>query len=52
MECTLAIENLAAIRKYEKAGVSQEAIAKLIGVSRSTLIRNLKRVEDKELSEG
>ena len=40
------IENLAAIRKYEKAGVSQEAIARLIGVSRSTLIRNLRMVEE------
>lgn len=40
------IENLAAIRKYEKAGVSQEAIARLLGVSRSTLIRNLKRLEE------
>lgn len=45
------IENLSAIRKYEKAGVSQEAIAKLIGVSRSTLIRNLRRVEEEGVQE-
>lgn len=50
--CPTVIEKLADIRKYEKAGISQEAIAKLIGVSRSTLIRNLKSIEEEGLPEG